>query len=224
MDSVLKAFDSLDSVAVVIASLVALYGISAWKREHVGKKRIELAEEVLELFYALRDIVRDARNDLQWSGALAPPRQPHEGETEQEKRIRDHFHANMYQYSLHQETFNRLEAKRHRFMVYFGQEAQQPFTDLARVMGKIRNAIRTTGRLEEHYHRREMPEKQRQYHQEAVEVMWTHGDDDEISTDLKRIIAAIEEICRPEIERQAGRWARSSVALIAKLRRKERTK
>jgi hypothetical protein len=39
------------STSVILASLFAIYGIDAWRREYVGKRRIELAEEVLALFY-----------------------------------------------------------------------------------------------------------------------------------------------------------------------------
>jgi len=235
MDSVLKAFDTFDSVAVVIASLVALYGISAWKREHVGKKRIELAEEVLELFYKVREIIQDARNDLAWSDDLAPPREPQDGETEEEKRTRDYAHAYMYRYSVRQETFDQLEAKRHRFIVYFGESARQPFKDLNGIIGRVRGAVRTLARLEgksTNYLDDKTREKIDAHIQEAREIIWDHGENDQISTELKRVVGEIEAICRPEIERQAGRWVRSlidriksrSTALIAKIKTKESKK
>jgi hypothetical protein len=41
----------LSSISVIIASWAAVYGIDAWKREFTGKRRIQLAEEALELFY-----------------------------------------------------------------------------------------------------------------------------------------------------------------------------
>jgi len=39
--------DILQGLAVIGASIAAVLGINAWKREHLGKRRIELAEEVL---------------------------------------------------------------------------------------------------------------------------------------------------------------------------------
>ena len=223
LDSILKAIDALDGVALLIASIVALYGISAWKREHVGKKRIELAEEVLELFYKVREIIQDARNDLAWSDDLAPSREQQEGETAEEKRTRDYAHAYMYRYSIRQETFDQLEAKRHRFIVYF-QSARQPFKDLARIIGRVRGAVRTLARLEGRSTKHldaKAREKSDAYIQEAHEIIWDHGEDDQITTDLNRVVGEIEAICRPEIERQTGRRVRS---LIDRIRSKNKTK
>ena len=39
------------SAAALIASIAAIKGINAWKREFQGKKKIEHAEEALILFY-----------------------------------------------------------------------------------------------------------------------------------------------------------------------------
>lgn len=50
------------NVLVIIASIVAIYGIRAWRREFIGKRKIELAEEVLALFYETRDIIRYIRD------------------------------------------------------------------------------------------------------------------------------------------------------------------
>jgi hypothetical protein len=49
--------DIAQIVSVLVASLVAIRGIQAWRREFVGKRRIELAEEVLALFYQAKDAI-----------------------------------------------------------------------------------------------------------------------------------------------------------------------
>ena len=222
LDSILKAIDALDGVALLIASIVALYGISAWKREHVGKKRIELAEEVLELFYKVREIIQDARNDLAWSDDLAPSREPQEGETAEEKRMRDYTHAYMYGYSIRQDTFSQLEAKRHRFIVYFGKSARQPFSDLSRIIGRVRTAVRILALLEGRSTTDAKTREQIDAHTQAAhEIIWDQGEDDQITTELNRIVGEIEAICRPEFERQTGRWVRS---LIDRTRNKIKTK
>lgn len=38
-------------VLTQISILVAIYGINAWRREYVGKRQLELAEDSLALFY-----------------------------------------------------------------------------------------------------------------------------------------------------------------------------
>jgi len=37
--------DVAQSASIIVASVVAIYGIDAWRREFVGKRRMELAEE-----------------------------------------------------------------------------------------------------------------------------------------------------------------------------------
>jgi hypothetical protein len=60
--------DIIQSAAVTIASVVAIYGISAWKVEFLGKRRIELAEEVLALFYQVRDAIESIRGSFGYEG------------------------------------------------------------------------------------------------------------------------------------------------------------
>lgn len=54
--------DILQSISMILACWAVIAGIDAWRREFVGKRRIELAEETLEAFYALRDAIAFIRN------------------------------------------------------------------------------------------------------------------------------------------------------------------
>jgi len=51
----------LNQILAFIAICVALYGIDAWRREHVGKRHVELAEDSLALFYEASDIIKHIR-------------------------------------------------------------------------------------------------------------------------------------------------------------------
>lgn len=51
--------DLIQGASVIIASCVAIFGINAWRKEFVDKRRIELAEEVLALFYQAKDIIAE---------------------------------------------------------------------------------------------------------------------------------------------------------------------
>ena len=50
------------SVSIIVASLAAVYGFDAWRREFIHKRRVELAELVLELFYKARDVIFEIRS------------------------------------------------------------------------------------------------------------------------------------------------------------------
>jgi len=47
----------LKELSLLIGIWVAIYGIDSWRREHKGKRQLELAEETLALFYEARDVI-----------------------------------------------------------------------------------------------------------------------------------------------------------------------
>ena len=76
----------IQAVSLIVAAWTAIYGIRAWRSEFVGKKRIELAEEVLVRFYEARDVIRIIRNPFGYVGE-GSTRQGAEGEAPEEKQI-----------------------------------------------------------------------------------------------------------------------------------------
>jgi len=47
----MKWLEIINPISIIVAAGVAVYGVNAWRREHVGKRRRELAEDTLALFY-----------------------------------------------------------------------------------------------------------------------------------------------------------------------------
>jgi hypothetical protein len=202
MVSYVQLLSGLESLAVIIASGVAIWGINAWKREHGGGRRIELAEETLTLFYEARDVINGARSLLGFE---------HEYRTA-EKLQRDASGADsgpqevrIVAYRLHQRTelFARIRALRYRFAAVFGEGAEQPFRDLAQLVTRIVVA------------ERHLPELQRRYSQstgeakgtldarlqEQADIVEAGGDDSDPTTQkLNAIVQEIERICRSVLE------------------------
>ena len=52
----------LQAVSVMLACWAVISGIDAWKREFVGKRQIEIAEQTLAKFFELRDAIIYIRN------------------------------------------------------------------------------------------------------------------------------------------------------------------
>jgi hypothetical protein len=59
LETVAKFFGYASSILVL---LLAVYGVDSWRREHPGKRRIELAEDTLALFYEAVDAIRHIRH------------------------------------------------------------------------------------------------------------------------------------------------------------------
>ncbi len=57
----------LKEISILIGIWVAIYGIDSWRRESIGKRKIELAEDVLALFYEARDVIRYMRHPVNLS-------------------------------------------------------------------------------------------------------------------------------------------------------------
>jgi hypothetical protein len=62
MDKLKLVLDIVQSIGVIVAACTAIYGIGAWRREHEGRRRYELAEDVLASFYEARDRIASIRS------------------------------------------------------------------------------------------------------------------------------------------------------------------
>lgn len=63
----MNAANIITSISVAIAALSFVSGVSAWKREFIGKRQIELAESVLAMFYEVEDAIREIRNPFAYT-------------------------------------------------------------------------------------------------------------------------------------------------------------
>lgn len=76
------------AVAIVSACWAIISGVGAWKREFIGKRKIELAEETLAAFFELKDAVAFIRNP--WSsGEEGKTRNRADYETKEESQLLD---------------------------------------------------------------------------------------------------------------------------------------
>ena len=57
----------LNQISIFVAVWVAIYGIDSWRREHTGKRQIELAEDSLVLFYEASDAIKHMRHPLSFA-------------------------------------------------------------------------------------------------------------------------------------------------------------
>lgn len=198
------------SASVILASLFAIYGIDAWRREFVGKRRIELAEEVLALFYQARDIIGSIRSSFGYVGE-GETRKPGPNEKPEHKEALDSAYVLIERYNRHTEVFSRIHALRYRFMAQFGTDASTPFDDLNRVINELILSAQRKARLST------VPEWSLQseaamekHHQEFLEIDRVYYDgskDDPIAPRVKKIVDDIERTCRSIIESRGTLFA-----------------
>jgi hypothetical protein len=192
------------SVSIVLAALFAVYGFDAWRREHVGKRRIELAEEVLSLFYQVRDAIADIRNPMGFGGE-GSSRTPGKDERPEDKQALDSAYVLIERYRNHSELFSKLQSIRYRVMAQLGKEAAAPFDTLGQVVNKLIISAHRMARVNTEsswsHHTSEVEEK---LHREMLEVCsiyyGTGGEDDPIAPLVDAAVAKVEASCRGVID------------------------
>lgn len=196
------------SVAVAAISFVS--GVTAWKREFIGKRRIELAESVLAQFYEARDAVAMIRNPFSFTGeGKSREKQPHE--TEEQAQALDQAYVAFERYQKREQLFADLQSTKYRFMATFGPESGAPFDELTGAVNQVLLAARTLGTS--YWQNRQvhlMDEGQQKQHFDSVDkyerIFWATGEDDQIAERIDAAIAQIEAIVSDETKPRA-RWA-----------------
>lgn len=200
--------DILQSISVILACWAVIAGIDAWRREFVGKRRIELSEETLEAFFAVRDAIAFIRNPFSnTEEGTTRKRRDHETETETELLNRAYIVYERYQ--AKKDVVARFATIKYRFMAAFGKDTEGIFTRTQKTLNSIFVAAQMLGT---HYWQRQgrvkMAEEEFAKHLEEMHkhegVFWDHGKpDDEIGTNLNAILAEIERVTAPAFQNES---------------------
>ena len=138
--------ESVNGVAILIGIIIAVYNVNAWRREYTGKRRIDLAEDALALFYEAVDAINHIRSPLSWSSEQEDiERAP--GESEESWRAKKQASVVFQRFKHYEELFNKIHAMRYRFMAQIGKEEAKPFDDLRTVVNEIIHSARTLAQL-----------------------------------------------------------------------------
>ncbi|HEX4199310.1 MAG TPA: hypothetical protein VHZ26_17880 [Caulobacteraceae bacterium] len=191
----------LTGVATILAGIAALRGLNAWRLETVGRRKAELAEEVLAQFYRARDILTWARFPIRSDDReVAAPA----GETAHDVSERRRAFAPVERLAQESQIFSDLQASRYRFMAYFGEEAARPFDEIRALQSEVISAadklIRAQGKPET------LETKAGRDAWESA-IGWGAAED-RVAQRLAQAVKDIEAVCRPLIdERTSPTWS-----------------
>ena len=115
---------------------IAYHGLNKWRAETIGKRRAELAEEVLADFYQARDIITAARSPGSF-GHEGSARQRAVWENEDDARKLNAYFATTERLENKAEFFAQLRARRYRFMAHFCRTAAKPYDELFKIRAEI---------------------------------------------------------------------------------------
>lgn len=189
------------NISIILSALTLIFGIWAWKREYIGKRKIELAEDILMLFYQVRDAIREIRNPFIRIGE-GNSRQKGKNETEDETERLNRAYVVFERYQKQEDVFNKLQSTRYRFMARFGSKNEEPFIELDKIIKDIFFAAQMLGT---HYWQRqgqvEMTEDASTKHREEMQrceaVIWLQSEKcDKIGPRVESVIKKIEGVTK----------------------------
>jgi len=122
--------------AACFGAYIGYRGLERWRAETIGKRKAELAEEVLADFYEAREIIQAAR----MPGSLSnegDSRAKSPDETEADTRTLNAYFSVAERLSKKTEFFAQVESRRYRFIAHFGLPAAEPYMTLRKIHGEI---------------------------------------------------------------------------------------
>jgi len=191
--------DVITAVSVMVAAIAFVCGINAWKREFVGKRRIELAETVLAMFYEAQDAIREIRNPFSFGGE-GKTRERSDNERQEESTILDKAYIVFERYQKREKLFAELRSMKYRFMATFGAGTCQPFDELNTILNEIFSSAHILGT---HYWQsrgqERMSDEEFQKYFEQVQkheaIFWFMGEEnDKITPRVQQAVSKIEAI------------------------------
>ena len=195
--------DVITAISVAIAALAFVAGVNAWRREFIGKRRIELAENVLALFYEAQDAIREIRSPFSFGGE-GSTRKRSEHEREEETQFLDQAYVVFERYQKREKLFAELRSMKYRVMATFGSNAGESFDEINAILNEIFSAAHILGT---HFWKRQgrvpMGDEEFQKHLAGMNkfeaIFWFQGEENDVIVPRVRIaVEKIEAIARKE--------------------------
>ncbi|MDH4284901.1 MAG: hypothetical protein OEV35_06240 [Gallionellaceae bacterium] len=194
--------DLITQISAIIALWSAIYGIDSWRREHIGRKKADTAEEALALVYEAADAIEYIRHPISF-GSEHGEIERGESESVEQWQARRNANVAFVRYNKHQELFNKLHAMRYRFMAQFGKEKVEPLNEVRRVVNEVLTAANALSRLwpRAHFRTDDQWEKHQQQIEKYEAKFWSMmSEEDELANRVRAAVSAMEATARAEIE------------------------
>lgn len=194
----------IKEISTILALWTAIYGIDSWRREHIGRKKSDTAEEALALMYEASDVIEHIRHPISFNNEFG---EIERGPTESESQWQARKNANVafVRYNQHQELFSRLHAMRYRFMAQFGQEKAIPLIEIRIVVNEVLSAANTLSRLwprDQFITEDQWIKNQEQISKYEAKFWSMMSEEDELANRVKNAVSEMEKVARAEIEGQ----------------------
>lgn len=187
----------VESISIILASLIAIFGISSWRKEARWKRKYELAEDILSKFYESQQVIKNIRSPFGYSDE-GKTRKKNDLETKEESSIYDKAYVAFERFERNKEVIEKLQSLKFRFLTVFGKEHENLFDELTKIINEIFYASREIAgiRLGE-YGEMDPAEKGRKLRELQKIIYWTTViEDDPIEQRVLKLIKDVERVCK----------------------------
>lgn len=195
----------VQAVSVIAACWAIISGIGAWKREFIGKRKIELAEETLSAYFEIKDAIAYIRSPFS-SNTEGSTRELSPNETEAERQLLNRAYIVFERYEKKKDVFVRFSTLKYKFMAVFGSVTEEIFTDTHKVIHSI---FTSANMLATHYWKRQgwsqMEADEFKKHLDEMHrhegIFWDRYDEnDEVREKIAKIQISLESVTKPCFE------------------------
>lgn len=185
----------LQAVAIIVTAGFAIAGLHSWRRQTLGKRKVEVSEETLVLAHKIRNAIAYVR---------LPVHRPEEGQSRPKRnddatfqKLRNSYFVPVERLRGYDDEFAKLERQRLLCETYFGADAGRPLIALADVRRQIIAASR--GLLSLPIDRPLEPNEIEQVRQSEAVIRDFGEAADEIRSCVDEAVRRIGEICSPHL-------------------------
>lgn len=133
--------DFISSMSVAFAALTFIFGVSAWKREFIGRKKIDLYEKALNYIYKAKESIGYIRMPISsQSEGSTRKKGPHE--TSEESEILDRAFVTMERFKKSNTLFDEIRILHHQINLISDDATVNIFNTFHSNLDKLYRAAR----------------------------------------------------------------------------------
>jgi hypothetical protein len=189
------------AAAAICAARLGFRGLNAWRMETIGKRKAELAEQVLADFYEARDVFQFARQPFTFNNE-GSTRQKEAGETEADTQRLNTYFTVSERLLKKNDVFANLSARQYRFLALFGHGPDQVkvYDEVLKIRTEVMSAVSML-MITYRDSRSGSPQPEREVREKWESAIgWSDPRNDAIVQRINKIVQDVEKICRPAIE------------------------
>lgn len=190
-----EILELIKSIGIIIASIVAVWGINSWRREIKWKREYELAEEVLASLYESHYAIKVIRSPIGF-GNEGSSRTKNKHETTQETEVYNQAYVSRERFERNRKPLEKLHTLKYRFIALHGKEFEKHFDKFNQTMNKIFFASDQIAMIKLGQYGEEAELITNILKESKADLYARNQGDDKIEEELQEAIKAIETKCR----------------------------